>query len=292
MLISSFFTGGLSAWSKGTMIPWWLGQWGGDLGKDFVVSRERNSMGLFSWRLVLSFWICCLNVFSRDRKNEEGFWVLMVIWAVPSAVKVGNKYPIDSFSFLLLYLSSALDWPTSLLVPGVRLKLGCMCLVCVLHCANPNSFWECFSNLSSSHLPLSASHSKSGVKGSWGPGSGWCWENLHAGRAKTGARQGKAGELRNALLGVCRLRSWDVLPKTLQKSKAFSALAWGPGCCCFGQAGGVTHSALKALFAGGSNWFQFCLFVLKRSGLWLIFHWNQQLKFLTFYPKRKHTHMC
>ena len=33
MLISSFFTGGLSAWSKGTMIPWWLGQWGGDLGK-------------------------------------------------------------------------------------------------------------------------------------------------------------------------------------------------------------------------------------------------------------------
>jgi len=63
----------------------------------------------------------------------------MVIWAVPSAVKVGNKYPIGSFSFLLLYLSSALDWPTSLLVPGVRLKLGCMCLVCVLHCANPVS---------------------------------------------------------------------------------------------------------------------------------------------------------
>lgn len=60
-----------------------------------------------------------------------------------------------------------------------------------------------------------------------------------------------------------------MLPKTLQKSKAFSALAWGPGCCCFGQAGGITHSALKALFAGGKVGSHFvCLFVLKRrSGL-------------------------
>jgi len=89
---------------------------------------------------------------------------------------------------------------------------------------------------------------------------------------RLGPGRARLGSSEMVCWGVCRLRSWDVLPKTLQKSKAFSALAWGPGCCCFGQAGGVTHSALKALFAGGSSWFQFCLFVLKRSGLWLIFH--------------------
>lgn len=150
-----------------------------------------------------------------------------MIWVVPSAVKVGNKYPIWFILLLLLDLSSALDWPTSLLVPGVRLQLGCMCLVCALHCANPNSFSECFSNLSSSQLPLSPSHSKSGVKGSWGFGSGWCWENLHAGRAKTGARQGKAGELRNALSGVCRLRSRDVLSKPFRNQRPF--LCWHGG---------------------------------------------------------------
>ena len=269
MVISSFFTGGLSAWSKGTMIPRWLGQWEGDLGKDFVVSLRRNSMGLFSWRLVLSFCICCLNVFSRDRKMKKDSECLRWFGQFQVQSRWGTSIPSSSFSFLLLDLSSALDWPTSLPVPGMRLKLDCMWLVCVLRCANPNSISECFSNLSFSHPPpLSPSHSKSTVKGSWDPGSGWCWKTLDAGRAKTGARQGKAGELRNALSGVCRLRSRDVLPKTLQKSKALSALAWGPGCCCFGQAGGITHSALKALFAGGSSRFPFCLFVLKgRSGL-------------------------
>ena len=195
MVISSFFTGGLSAWSKGTMIPWWLGQWEGDLGKDFVVSCERNSMGLFSWRLVLSFCICYLNVFSRDRKMKKDSECLRWFGQFQVQSRWGTSIPSGSFSFLLLDLSSALDWPTSLLVPGVRLKLGCMCLVCALHCANPNSFSECFSNLSSSQLPLSPSHSKSGVKGSWGFGSGWCWENLHAelrlgpGRARLGSSE-------------------------------------------------------------------------------------------------------
>lgn len=258
MVISSFFTGGLSAWSKGTMIPRWLGQWEGDLGKDFCCIPQKKLCGfifLEAGTVFLYLLPDCLLEIEKWRRILSAYGDLGSSKCSQGGEQV--SIPSGSFSFLLLDLSSALDWPASLLVPGVRLKLGCVWLVCVLRCANPNSISECFSNLPSSQLPLSPSHSKSGVKGSWGPGSGWCWKTLHAGRAKTGARQGKAGELRNALSGVCRMRSWDMLPKTLQKSKAFSALAWGPGCCW----GGITHSALKALFAGGSSWFPFCLFV-------------------------------